>query len=286
MPPNDLTVIVNTGDDFRWLGLYICPDIDTIIYTLAGVENRETGWGLADDTFHVLDRLGRFGCSTWFRLGDRDLATHIFRTHLLQTDSSLSEATAQICRRNGIDATILPMTNSFVPTLVQTEGGILEFQDYFVRRRAEPPVRGFIFRDSEVSRPAPGALEDLEQADAIIICPSNPYISIGPILSVPGIEASLCRNRSKVVAISPIIGGRAVKGPAGRMLRQLGKEVSPVGVAELYRHFVGTFVLDNGDRMLSERISSLDMHPYTAQTLMDTTVSRIALAERILEISI
>jgi len=282
--PEELTVIVNTGDDFQWMGLYICPDIDTITYTLAGIENTETGWGVLEDTFHGLERLKQLGCDTWFRLGDRDLATHILRTHILQSGDKLSEATANICRRNGIRTTIIPMTNSFVPTLVQTNEGILSFQDYFVRRRWEPEVRGFVYQNCENSKPAPGLLDGLEQADAIIVCPSNPFISIAPILAIPGIENSLIRSKAKVLAISPIIAGRAIKGPVARMLGQLGMEVSAAGIAGIYGHLADIFILDNNDRTLVDQVSSLGMQAFIAQTLMDTLDSKIALAEKILEI--
>jgi LPPG:FO 2-phospho-L-lactate transferase len=284
MSPECLTVIVNTGDDFRWMGLHICPDIDTVTYTLAGIENPATGWGIAADTFHGLERLGQLGCETWFRLGDRDLAHHILRTHLLQSGATLSEVTAEICRRNHIPVAILPMTDDSVPTLVETDEGILSFQEYFVRRQAEPRVQGFIFDNCKISQPAPHVLPALNEADVLIMCPSNPFISIGPILAIPGIEEFLRRNRSKVLAISPIVSGRAIKGPAARMLAQLGMEVSAAAVAGMYRHIAASFVLDQVDNALTGTISSLGMEPHLAPTIMDTRESRIILAERILEI--
>ena len=188
VPPEDLTIIVNTGDDFLWMNLFICPDLDTVTYTLARLSNLETGWGVQGDTFRCLDRLQQIGCETWFRIGDLDLATHLFRTDRMRNGRSLSEVTREICARNGIQCRILPMTDSPVPTQIHTDQGVLAFQEYFVRRKCEPAVKGISFEGAELSRPAPGALEALVSAAAIIVCPSNPFISIGPILAVPGIR--------------------------------------------------------------------------------------------------
>src|SRR5213593_2166832 len=201
-PSEDLTVIVNTGDDFEWMGLYICPDLDTISYTLAGIANPETGWGVREDSFHLLARLGELGCDVWFRLGDRDLATHIYRTHYLSEGLGLAAVTRRLSDAMGIRATTLPMTESRVPTIVHTEEGVLAFQDYFVRRKCAPRATRFTFSGIEQSRPSPGVLDRLETADAILICPSNPFISIGPILVVPGMRAALRESSARILAVT------------------------------------------------------------------------------------
>jgi len=283
MPPEEIIVVVNTGDDFRWMGLYICPDLDTITYTLAGLDNPVTGWGIRDDTFYCLDRLRSLGCDAWFALGDRDLATHIYRTEQHQQGTSLTKITASISRRNGAGARILPMTDDPVPTLVHTEDGTLAFQDYFVRRNCQPKVEGFEFEGIERASPAPGVLRALRESDAIILCPSNPFISIGPILAVPGIRDALRESPAAILAISPIVAGEAIKGPASAMLRQLGMEASATSVASLYRDFVNRFVLDRRDEHLREAIVALGLQVCSADTIMSNEASRVALAESILE---
>jgi LPPG:FO 2-phospho-L-lactate transferase len=283
LPPKDLTVIVNTGDDFRWMGLYICPDLDTVTYTLAGLADPITGWGVRDDTFHSLERLRQIGCETWFKLGDRDLATHIYRTHHLQNGNSLTGVTLALCRQNGITAHILPMTDSPVPTLVHTDEGTLEFQDYFVRRKCSPIVRGFSFQGIDAASPAPGVLEAIRDANAIVLCPSNPYISIGPILAVPGIKTALQQTPATILAVSPIVAGDALKGPAAAMMRQLGDEVSAASVARLYHDFLDIFVLDRRDVILQEQIAALGVEVRATETVMDDMASRVALARFLLE---
>jgi LPPG:FO 2-phospho-L-lactate transferase len=244
MPPEDITLIANTGDDIELFGLRICPDIDTVTYTLAGVINEETGWGLKGDTFECLRWLARYDEAPWFNLGDRDLATHIFRTNQLRNGLSLSEVTRHVSRSLGVQSTILPMTDSYTPTRVVTDEGEMHFQEYFVRRRCEPRVREIRFDNIESAKPAVGVLDAIGEADAVVICPSNPFISIGPILAVPGLRYALRETKATVVAITPIIGGKALKGPAADMLRDLGHEVSARGVAEMYRDFVDIFLLD------------------------------------------
>jgi LPPG:FO 2-phospho-L-lactate transferase len=283
VPQEDLTIVVNTGDDFRWMGQYVCPDLDTVIYTLAGRANPETGWGVCGDSFHCLERLEELGGESWFRIGDIDLATHLLRTTMLRAGSTLTETAAIISARNGIRSRILPMSDAPVPTIVHTEEGSIPFQEYFVRRRCEPRVRGFTFRDVEQARPAPGVLEALETADAVIVCPSNPFISIGPILSVPGIREALRRTHAKAVAVSPIVCGRAVKGPTGEMLHQLGHETSAVGVAAIYADFLDAFVLDDRDEALCARISAMGLKVRTTETIMESMESRIALAGAAME---
>jgi len=284
MAPGDLTVVVNTGDDFRWMGLYICPDLDTMIYTLAGVANPETGWGVAHDSFHCLERLGRLGCDTWFRLGDMDLATHLYRTNRLNEDYRLSEVTRELCRQNGIHHCILPMSDDAVPTRVHTNEGELDFQDYFVRRKCVPHVEGFSYAGADRARPAPGVLAALQESEAIVICPSNPYVSIGPILAVPGIRDALRRASVPVLAVSPIVGGEALKGPAAAMMRQLGASPSAAGIAGLYRDFVSHLVIDRCDEALREEIEAPGMRVILTDTIMRDRSARAALAAKILEI--
>jgi LPPG:FO 2-phospho-L-lactate transferase len=283
LPSKDLTVIVNTGDDFRWMGLYICPDLDTVTYTLAGMANPTTGWGIRDDTFHSLERLHQIGCETWFKLGDRDLATHIYRTHHLQAGDTLTDVTRALCRKNGITAQILPMTDSPVPTLVHTDEGTLEFQDYFVRKKCSPTVRGLSFQGIDATRPAPGVLEAIRDADVVVLCPSNPHVSIGPILAVPGIRTALRQTAATVLAVTPIVAGEALKGPTAAMMRQLGEEVSAVRVAKFYRDFLDVFVLDHRDAILKEKIAALGVEVRFTETIMDDMASRVALARFVLE---
>ena len=283
LPPEQVTIIVNTGDDFQWMGLYICPDLDTVTYTLAGLANPETGWGILGDSFHALERLQTLGCDTWFKLGDRDLATHIYRSQKIREGNTLGQVTGDISRKSGIRSVILPMTNSYVPTEIQTDEGTLAFQDYFVRRRCEPRVKDFLFRTIEDATPAPGVLEAIGAAEAVFICPSNPYISIGPILAVPGIREALHETDARIVAITPIIAGRAIKGPTARMLSEMGQEVSALSVARMYSDFVDLFVLDERDAGLLPRVASLGLQVRLADTLMDDHQSKIDLARKVVE---
>ena len=285
LPPEDISVIVNTGDDFRWLGLQICPDLDTITYTLAGLDNPATGWGVRDETFRCLERLDSLGCDTWFQVGDRDLATHIYRTHALQSGATLSAATDAIARAHGIQSRILPMTDTPAPTIVHTTEGSLAFQDYFVRRQCSPEVRGFSFQGIENAAPAPGVLEAIRDADVVVVCPSNLYISIGPILAVPGLRAALAVSPATVIAVTPIVAGAAIKGPAGAMMRQLGCAVSPATVAGLYRDFLDIFVLDLQDEGVSTQIAGPALRVCMADTIMNTMESRVSLAQFLLDIS-
>ena len=278
IPPGDLTAVINTGDDFEWLGLYVCPDLDTVLYTLAGIANPETGWGIDGDTFHALERLKNLGLHTWFKLGDRDLATHVYRTHFLSLGCTLSQVTRSLCELNGIASRVLPMTDMPVPTRVQTDEGVLDFQDYFVRRKCAPCVRGFVFESVEQAQPAPGVLEAIASAGAVVICPSNPLISIGPILAVPGVRAALRACTAPVLAVTPIIAGQAVKGPTAEMFAQLKMEVSARSVAALYQDILDVFVLDEADRDLAGRISSLGVEVIPAPTLMQSPESKAALA--------
>jgi LPPG:FO 2-phospho-L-lactate transferase len=281
--PADVTVVVNTADDVELHGLHISPDIDTVLYHLAGLADEARGWGVRGDTFAALEMLGRYGLETWFQLGDRDLATHIYRTQLLRQGLPLSAVTDRLRRALGISCRLLPMTDARVETFIQTPAGWLPFQEYFVRRRAEDPVLGVEFRGVEAAPPAPGVLEALAQAAGVILAPSNPVVSLGPILAVPGVRAALEATRAPVVAISPIVRGATIKGPADRMLRGLGREASAVGVAEGYRGLVDAFVLDAADAPLAPRVEALGMRAIVADTIMRGPAEKAALARTVLE---
>jgi LPPG:FO 2-phospho-L-lactate transferase len=252
LPPGALTVVVNTGDDFRLYGLAISPDLDTVMYTLAGLAHPVNGWGLVDDTRQMVEMLHRYGDSAWFGLGDRDMATHLLRTQGLSGGKTLSEVTAQLSQALGIGSRIIPMTDDRVPTMVETaEQGILEFQEYFVRFRWQPVVKKLWFDHADRAVPAPGVIEALEQADAIIICPSNPLLSIEPILQVPGIRAAIERRTVPCVAVSPIIAGAAVKGPTVKLMNELALDASVLGVSNYYGNLIDGLVVDTQDKNIS-----------------------------------
>ena len=281
LPPEDLTVIVNTGDDFEHYGLYICPDLDTVCYTLAGIANPETGWGRVNETWNVIENAARLGGPAWFRLGDQDLGTHLERTRRLKEGKTLSQITKDFCQAWGIKQKVLPMSDQPVRTIVETEEGDLAFQEYFVHRRCEPRVTGFRFEGVGAAEPAPGAREAIESADAIIICPSNPWVSIDPILRV--LFHLPIGTGARVVAISPIIGGQTVKGPAAKMYRELGIEPSAAAVARHYCDFVTDFVFDTIDKQLDGEIRSLNMRTFVTNTLMNSHDDRKRLAGNVLD---
>ncbi|MFH1573039.1 MAG: 2-phospho-L-lactate transferase [Acidobacteriota bacterium] len=281
--PADLTVIVNTGDDFCWMGLHVSPDLDTIMYALAGVANPASGWGIRDDSFRCIQRLEELGEEAWFAVGDLDLATHILRTERLRSGQTLSQVSRELAAAHGVRAAILPMTDSPAPTMMQTVEGTLAFQEYFVRRKCRPQITGIDFRGAGSARPAPGVLEALAGADAILICPSNPFISIGPVLAVQGLRDAIRESRATVLAVTPIIAGRSVKGPAADMMRDLGLEVSALGVARIYADLADTFVLDTQDGHLRDSIEALDMRVRLLDTLMDSRERRLRCARQVLE---
>ncbi|HXG66178.1 MAG TPA: 2-phospho-L-lactate transferase [Blastocatellia bacterium] len=283
MPPGDITIIANTGDDIELYGLRVSPDIDTVAYTLAGVINEATGWGLAGDTFECLKWLGRYAEPMWFNLGDRDLATHIYRADALRRGETLSQITDHIRRALGVRPRILPMTDAYTPTQVITDEGEMHLQEYFVRRRCEPKVLGFRYENIAAARPAPGVEGAILEADAVIVCPSNPFISIGPILAVPGVRETLRQTRAVVAAVTPVVAGRALKGPTADMLRDLGHEVSALGVARLYSDFVSLFVLDETDAELRASIEELGMRVTVTNTVMNTLEEKRNLARRVIE---
>jgi LPPG:FO 2-phospho-L-lactate transferase len=282
MDPADLTIIVNTGDDIVMHGLHVSPDPDIITYTLAGVVNEEHGWGIADETFRVAEGLARYGRPVWFKLGDRDLATHIHRSALLRNGRTLSQAMDSIRTALGVRARLLPMSDSPVPTMLETDEGRMHLQDYLVRRRCEPKLRKIVFDGSERAQPAPGVIEAIEQADGIVISPSNPLISIGPILAVPGIREALRKRRADVVVVCPLVGGKSLKGPSDKMMAELSYEVSAVGVASLYRDICGTFMIDDTDEMAGGAIEALGMKAVVRPTVMKCVEDKERLARHML----
>jgi LPPG:FO 2-phospho-L-lactate transferase len=278
--PRRLTVIVNTGDDEEFFGLHVSPDLDTITYTLAGVINKATGWGLERESFRALESLGRFYGKPWFNLGDRDLATHLYRTERLRAGASLGDVTAEIARRFGLRSRILPMSDDRVRTFVKLKGRApLPFQEYFVRHRARGNVESIDLRGIENARAHPDALTAIANSSAIILAPSNPFVSLGPILNLKGMREALVAARDRVAAISPIVGGKTIKGPADKMLRGLGHEVSPLGVARLYQDFLGTFILDTVDHRYLEPIRSLGLRAVATDTIMMTPAKAAKLAD-------
>jgi LPPG:FO 2-phospho-L-lactate transferase len=281
LPAGDLTVIVNTGDDFEHLGLTVCPDLDTVCYTLAGLANPETGWGRQGETWTVLEQIAALGGPTWFRLGDRDLATHLERSRRLKAGESLSAVTAALCKAWGIGPRVLPMSDQPVRTMVDTNEGELAFQEYFVARQCAPQVRSFRFDGIEKASPAPGVLEAIEAADLVVICPSNPWVSIAPILAVAGIQAAIAARPT--VAVSPIIGGKAVKGPAAKMFAELGIEPSSIAVAEQYKGWLKSLVIDAVDVKESFAIRGIGIMTLATDTLMRDQNDRQRLAAEVLQ---
>jgi LPPG:FO 2-phospho-L-lactate transferase len=288
VPPADVLAVVNTADDERFYGLAVSPDLDSVTYTLAGASNEAQGWGLEGETFATLDALARYDLPTWFRLGDRDLATHLFRTQRLAAGAPLSEVTAEITRAWGIEARLVPMTDDRVATRITVRGDgsgatrELAMQEWFVRERCEPPVVSVRFEGAGDARPAPGVLEALHGADTIVICPSNPVISIGPILAVPGIRDVLLARRDRVVAVSPIVGGAPVKGPADRLMGPLGLDVSCVGVAQAYRELASSLVIDAVDAERAGEVEALGVHAVVTDTIMRRPEVAAALARETL----
>jgi LPPG:FO 2-phospho-L-lactate transferase len=277
-----LTIIVNTGDDIVLHGLKISPDLDIVTYTLAGIVDTAKGWGIRGETFHALRRLAGYGRADWFNLGDRDLATHIHRTALLAEGQTLSQAAESIRRALGVKARILPMSDDPVPTIIDSKEGPMHFQEYLVKRRAEPIVKGIRFEGMELARPAPCVLDAIREADRVLICPSNPLISIGPILAVPGVRELLRSRKSDVFAVCPIISGKSLKGPSDKMLAQLGHEATAFGVAKLYTDFTGTFVIDSADKAQAAAISALGMKVAVLPTVMKTGAQKRKLAHALL----
>ena len=287
VPETNLSVIVNTGDDEEFFGLSVSPDLDTVTYTLANAVDPEKGWGLPQETHHCLEALRRYYADTWFGLGDADLATHLFRTQELRQGQTLSQVTAAIARQWGTKATVLPMSNERVRTIVHTEAGALPFQEYFVKQRSEGQVSKVELSGIETASAAPGVVEAIHSADLVILPPSNPIVSIGPILSLPGVREALRDTPAPVVAISPLVAGKPIKGPADRMLAGLGVEVSSVGVAKLYQDFVDTFVLDRQDiehdPTPRQRLEKMGLAVIVTDTVMRDMDKSVALAQTVIE---
>ena len=278
VPPEEVTAIVNTGDDVTMHGLYISPDVDIVTYTLAGIVDETHGWGVRGDTYHTLEMLKRLGADTWFLLGDRDLATHIRRTELMRAGATLSEVSDHARRALGVAARILPMSDQPVGTYIRTPDGPIHFESYLVERRAQDQVLGVSFVGAEQARPAPGVLEAIRDAAAILIAPSNPIVSVGTILAVPGVRAALEQTRAPVVAVSPIVGGAAIKGPAAPLMTALGYEVSARGVAACYAGLADVLVIDRVDAALAGDIRAAGMDVVVADTIMRDAAAKRMLA--------
>ena len=279
----NLTIIVNTGDDIELFGLHISPDIDIVAYTLAGIVDEEKGWGIRGDTFQCLEAFRRFNQEVWFALGDRDLATHIFRTSLLKKGLTLSEVTAEVNRALGLNVAILPMTDDKFETRIVTRDGSIHFQEYLVKRGAKDEVFGVEFLGADNAKPAAGVIDSVVNAELVIVCPSNPIVSIGTILAVKGVRDALRQTNAKKIAISPIIAGAPIKGPADKLLKGLGLEVSAYSVAKLYADFLDTFILDTADSAEKDKIEKLGIEVKVTNTIMRTLEDRIRLAETVLE---
>jgi len=285
VPEENLTIIVNTGDDIELYGLHISPDIDIVMYTLSGIVDEEKGWGVKDDTFHCLETLQKYGSETWFKLGDRDLATHIHRTCLLRKGYKLSEVTAKLCQASGLKIRLIPMTDEKFTTFIVTDKGKMHFQEYLVKRGAQDKVINVEFEGAEKAKPAPGVVDSILSSEAIIICPSNPIVSIGTILSVKGVRKALRETKAEIIAISPIVGGSPIKGPADKLMSGLGLEVSAYGVAAFYKDFLDTFIIDNIDSAQKPRIEALGLKVAVTNTIMKTLEDKVELARVVLNIT-
>jgi len=284
--PTEVTAVVNTGDDTELHGLHISPDLDTVTYTLAGLNDDERGWGLAGETWGAMDSLERLGGQTWFRLGDHDLATHLYRTQRLHDGATLSQVTAEITESLGIEARLVPMSDDPVRTrLTLVDGPEVSFQEYFVGHRHAVAVESLRFAGAEAARAAPGVIAAIAEADVVVVCPSNPIVSIGPLLAVPGIADALAARRADTVAVSPIIAGAALKGPADRLMAELGREPTVVGVARGYASFVGTLVVDDADAGLVDAVEACGVRCVVAPTIMHSPEHAAALAARLLEVA-
>lgn len=286
LQPDQLAIVANSGDDFEHLGLNISPDLDTVMYTLADLGDKQKGWGLAGESWNFLDALNSLGGETWFKLGDRDMATHVMRTRLLAEGWTLSEVTAYLCQRLGVKHALFPMTDDSVATMVRLRSGeLLSFQHYFVRDRCEPVVAGFQFEGIETAKPSPLLLNNLNDPHltAIVICPSNPFVSIDPLLAVATVREKLSRSQAPVVAISPIVGGQAIKGPTAKMMDELGMPRTALTVAEHYRDLLDGYILDSVDRQLVPQVEALGIATTVTETVMLTLEDRRQLAEDTLD---
>jgi LPPG:FO 2-phospho-L-lactate transferase len=284
VPTKDLTIIVNTGDDLEWWGLYVSPDLDSITYVLAGLLSKERGWGVKGDTFFCLQAMGELGEPIWFHAGDRDLAVHLLRTKLLREGKTLTDVAAEIATRMGVQARILPMCNARVETRVDTPIGELSFEEYFVQRWYQDPVNSIRFAGVETAEPAPGVIDAIMSATAVLLAPSNPITSIGPILAVPGIRDALKQTHAPVAAISPIVGGTAVSGPAGILMAAQGLPVSIAGVAQAYREFLDILIVDARDAKAAEQLQHSGLRVHCGKTIMSTSEEKADLARQVLSL--
>ena len=284
LPAEQIIVVGNTGDDVELHGLRICPDLDTVTYTLSGIVNADRGWGIAGDTFHCLQQLSSYQVPSWFNLGDRDLATHLFRTSLLRQGLSLTEVTSKICAALEVGCRVLPMSDGYHPTYLRTDCGTMHLQEYMVREMCHPRIQEVCYTDIDQATVPVQVQQAVSEAEAVILCPSNPFISIGPILAVPGMRACIERASAPVIAITPIVGGEALKGPAAKMLKELGYAVSATAVAEIYRDLVDVFVLDERDATSSREVERLGMKVEVTNTVMKTLDDKIHLAGRVTEL--
>jgi len=284
VPPDDLLIVGNTGDDFEVYGLHISPDLDIVMYTLAGIVDEAKGYGVAGDTFHCLDMLKRLGFETWFGLGDRDLAVHVLRTEMLGKGMTLSQAAAELCRMLHVKARLVPMSDDPVRTKVLTGQLRLDFQEYFVKRRVEDVVSGVVYDGCEKAKPAAGVLEAIERAERVVICPSNPVLSVSPMLSIPGFTDGLRRSKARVVGVSPIVGGKALKGPADKIMASLGLEASAYGVAKFYEDFLDRLIIDNADEQHRSRIESLGVKVTITDTIMKSFEDSVRLAKVVADV--
>ncbi len=278
VPPENLTAIVNTGDDLEWWGLHVSPDLDSVLYALAGMLSSERGWGMENETFRCLERMQLLGQPGWFSLGDLDLGTHLARTAMLRSRMPLSTVTAELAHRMGVRSRLLPMTDDRVATIIETPQGTLNFQEYFVRDRHQPDVRAIHFHGAEHAHPAPGVLESIATAEAVILAPSNPVTSIGPILAVPGIRDALRQTTAPVIAVSPIVGGTAVSGPAGTLMKRMGWPSTIAGVAQAYEDFLDVLVVDLEDHVDAEYLREGELHVLCANTIMKSLEDKQELA--------
>jgi LPPG:FO 2-phospho-L-lactate transferase len=282
VPPEKLTIIVNTGDDFEHLGLHISPDLDTVMYTLAGIANPTTGWGVKDESWNMMAALARYGQPTWFQLGDRDLATHLLRTKWLREKYPYNWVARELSQRLGIRCTILPMSESLVRTMIMTEQGEMAFQEYFVQKQYQPVVKSIRFAGVEQAQPSREVASALRNADAIIFCPSNPLLSLDPILALPNIRRIITASRVPKIGVSPIVGGTALKGPAAKLMNELGIEVSPTGVARHLGNVLTGFVLDHVDQVHQDPITDLGLRTLVTRAIMVNNEDRVRLAKEVL----
>lgn len=281
--PEDLLIVGNTGDDFELHGLHISPDLDIVMYTLAGIVNEAKGWGVSGDTFNCLNMLGKLGCETWFKLGDRDLACHIIRTKLLKDRLTLSQVTAKLCKMLGLGTRLVPMTDDPVHTKIISGSMTLDFQEYFVKRRTEDIVTDVLYEGSEKAKPAPGILDAIRRAERIIICPSNPVLSITPILSIPKISEAIKSSEAYVIGVSPIVGGKAIKGPTTRIMRSMKLDASTYGIAKYYQHFITHLIIDTIDKEEKEKIEGLGVKTTVTSTIMRHLDDSINLAKVVMK---